>query len=728
MTWSKRLKKSVLTVLLVVCITFAFTARILALTGNWDINPNFQIGPYWNIGGSPPLVTYDYITFYLNTGGYLQVNGSTTGNGTMTGYTTSDTLNLTALPSTYYVFANFTYGVTTNTTNPHFYTVAGNQTVWTYFNQLTGDITFEMDVAGGIFYVDSVNTANDTTTTYGQGTVLALIGVAPLHYSFEAFNWSTGYTGSNPYSYTVTGDETIWLNFTADSYTVTFIYNTGGDFVLNGSITSNNTAIGYGWGTTLNLTAIPSGANYVFVNWTISGTVYLTNPYYYTVTGAVTVYLYFRIVSVSVTINFYQLTGGLIWVNGTNAYANGTALTFNPGSLLNLTAQPQTLWEFSYFQSEYGVVTLNPYWYLVPDHNDIVWVYFIETQFNITVTLTGGGTCQVNGTVVASGDNAILNVGDTLVFQAYAQDLYYFSSFTSIIIATSTNPYSYTVSINDTILVTFEPFYMNPALVTMFFLNGTHTTNYVLGNELNETKGTTLSYMQLNAVSDAIVYWGYRVYIVHYDGNVTELTSGIPVGIVYRTFNAEGFQNASWACPDYPLEANIDAIQVDLYMRVTSGAWIKQAIFITDMLHDTYLHAGNWVFSTYTKRSTVGLAMSGYAYFGDATHASGIYGLDLSIADIYDDMGSKLKTGDFLGFILAPYINLVGNLFYGLLFLLICVPLYRRYQSFTPILLILLIGGGIGGFVGFLIPQAASGIAWIFFAIGLAGLIYKVIR
>jgi hypothetical protein len=167
--------------------------RVIFLVTSLMIIQVFNIYDFgqWSKCGTGSSPTYDYITFYLNSGGYLQVNGSTVYNSTKIGYTTSDVLNLSAVASSYYAFDNFTYDPSHTHSNPHDYTVAGNVTVWTNFAQLTGDVTFKMNVAGGTFYANGVSKTNGTLTNYPQGTILNLTAIVPSYHSFNVFNWST---------------------------------------------------------------------------------------------------------------------------------------------------------------------------------------------------------------------------------------------------------------------------------------------------------------------------------------------------------------------------------------------------------------------------------------------------------------------------------------------------------------------------------------------------------
>jgi hypothetical protein len=311
---------------------------------------------------------------------------------------------------------------------------------------------------------------------------------------------------------------------------------------------------------------------------------------------------------------------------------------------------------------------------------------------------TDGST---NTTITANSTMISLQYGNSMMFTAYYEGTYRCGT------STATPSLTWT---------------------TLYMRNETHTVNTVPGQMLNETQGTSYNSVNLTVVGSEVAYYGYRVYLTDFQGNTTELSSGTPIGVVGRFDNSSGLLNKSWACPETHVNAYSDALQVDLYMKIGSGTWLKTATFITDALPLKKFTLANWTFSTYTNASLTGGNTVSTVYFGNSTTNTAIYGIEGVAASIYDDMTNRLNTGDFVGFILAPFTNLVGNGFYGLLFFGLSVTLYRRYHSFTPILVLFLIGGGIGGFVGFLIPEIAGGIAWLFMFLGLAGLMWKVFR
>ena len=163
-------------------------------------------------------------------------------------------------------------------------------------------------------------------------------------------------------------------------------------------------------------------------------------------------------------------------------------------------------------------------------------------------------------------------------------------------------------------------------------------------------------------------------------------------------------------------------------MKVGGGAWQNKAVYVSGQLLQKSLVASTWTFKAYTNRTYSGGTSAGWFFWGSETYESRIEGVEFEEPDVYETMNHKLQTGDFIGFVLYPYVNLVGNLFYGFVMLMVCVPLYNRYHSLTPILVLFIVFGGAGGVFTLLVPEAGFWLAWIFLLFGLAGLLYKVFR
>jgi len=82
-----------------------------------------------------------------------------------------------------------------------------------------------------------------------------------------------------------------------------------------------------------------------------------------------------------------------------------------------------------------------------------------------------------------------------------------------------------------------------------------------------------------------------------------------------------------------------------------------------------------------------------------------------------------LPLGDFTGFIIAIYAQYLGDVGLGMIFFTITAALYVRYQNFSLISILWLV---IGGLIQAAIPTDPINIGSVFFFLGLAGILYKI--
>jgi len=81
-----------------------------------------------------------------------------------------------------------------------------------------------------------------------------------------------------------------------------------------------------------------------------------------------------------------------------------------------------------------------------------------------------------------------------------------------------------------------------------------------------------------------------------------------------------------------------------------------------------------------------------------------------------------LLQGDLVGFIFAVFTSSMGEYFYGIIVLVLTVPLYIRTQSLTYVYLLWAL---LGGILTALLPLGVLSVANIFLALGIGGLLYK---
>ena len=252
-----------------------------------------------------------------------------------------------------------------------------------------------------------------------------------------------------------------------------------------------------------------------------------------------------------------------------------------------------------------------------------------------------------------------------------------------------------------------------------------HTANNITGYKLSETQSATAESDSRSKTGTFTIYYGVRVWVVFSDGQTEELTSGTPIATVYRNTLSSGLQSANWTCPGY--SSIIDAVMVKVYQRFSDETdWSLRVTFITHNQTLIKLPESTWTFYYYTKRAVAGDTTATF-YWGNSTYNSRVR-FQYYEPNAWELMMYHLSQGDFVSFIVWPYFNLIGNLFYGVLLLVVGATLYRRYESFVPIAIMMVLFGGVGGVVTMLVPAAGLHLAWLFMAFGLAILFFKLVR
>lgn len=271
--------------------------------------------------------------------------------------------------------------------------------------------------------------------------------------------------------------------------------------------------------------------------------------------------------------------------------------------------------------------------------------------------------------------------------------------------------------------------YPSPPVISetaWYMRSDTQVTNTVTGYVLRETQTTSSTNVLTSINGNVTAYYGYKVRLLRSDGETSELTSNIVYS--WRISDGEGIQNVLWTPPATSLQVGYDAIQVDLYVKFGSGDWQSMATFVSDRLMKKSIVASEWAFQTYTKYVYSGGKTYAYVYWGDDSYETSIAGIQFIEPNVYETMNYKLQSGDFIGMILFPFLNLIGPLFYVFPLLIVCVPLYVRYKSFAPILIIFILFGGSTGLFSLILPVEVAGLVGFFLTIGLAGLLWKVFR
>jgi hypothetical protein len=338
-------------------------------------------------------------------------------------------------------------------------------------------------------------------------------------------------------------------------------------------------------------------------------------------------------------------------------------------------------------------------------------------------------------------ENASAASGDTYALNAtsfsYFGDVYY--SFSLWLINGSIIDY------NNSILYTlygdtdFVAYYLPiipvvPEGGQYFFRSDSHTVNNVTAFQLDTTNTEVAEDANETFVDYAgSVTWGFRVYILHDGGTLSELTSDYEAQ-VSRVIDGEGYLNNTWICPSSSLIIGYDSVQVRVYTRGEAETWTLKGTFTTPRLLEKALESSTWMFNVYVARTEEYEEEERYSNvtstfrFGDSTSANSyLAGVQFIDPNTFDLMMYNLNAGNFFTFILFPYTALIGTLFYGLLLLLLIVPVYIKYHSLDVVLFMLILFGGAGGFFSLLMPISGLQIGFFVMAFAIGTLLYKVV-
>ena len=381
--------------------------------------------------------------FQLNTYS-ITVTADPTEGGTVSGtgtYNHGATVTLTATPSTYYYFVNWTKDgsvVSTDATYSFTATEGGNYVAHFGINN------YHISVLASPMQGGTVTGAGD----YNNGTSVTLTATPNSGYDF--INWTkNGEEVSTSTSFTiiVTENASYVAHFEANTFEVTATADPS-DY---GTVTGAGT---YNYGATARLRAIPN-TGYSFVNWTRDGEVVSTSASYnFTVTESIDLVAHFAISTYNITATASPYQGGS--VSGGGTYQHGATVT--------LTATPNTEYDFvNWTKGVNEVSTDATYTFTATESGNYVAHFSLQT-YTITATAdpsqggtiygagtyNRGATCTLTATanigytfVNWTKDNIEVSTSNTMSFQVN-EDASYVAHF-------SLNSYEITVEANPTI-------------------------------------------------------------------------------------------------------------------------------------------------------------------------------------------------------------------------------------------------------------------------------------
>ena len=355
----------------------------------------------------------------------IQCTVDPSGSGTVSGtgsYHYGDSVTLTATPAYGYTFKHWKEnGGTLIAPNPYQFTVTGNRTLVAVFSS--------MDKRSIAAYPnpEKAGTVSGGGSFY-DGETCTLIATANQGATFSHWSKTIGgpsVSSSNPYQFTVNGDDTYYGNFTWNQYNVTVSMTPSG----HGTVTGSGT---YTYGDGCTCVATPD-SGYIVAGWQVDGVTMQSggDTFTFAVTGN-------NVVTCIIAQGIYYTIGAvsnprsLGTITGTGSYLAGSTCT------LSISVDPG--YTFHHWEDEHGqTVSQNTsYSFTVTDD-----AYFTAEGSHIMYTVNCSPSPIGTGTITGTGQYAY---GTIAILEATPATGYAFDSYWEDNVQLSTNSrYEFTV-------------------------------------------------------------------------------------------------------------------------------------------------------------------------------------------------------------------------------------------------------------------------------------------
>ncbi len=332
-------------------------------------------------------------------------NGNVSADPSNGPYLTGTTVTLTATAQEGYEFSGWS-GDLSGTSNQTTITMDSDKSVTaTFLEVIQPEYSLAVNIAG-----NGTVSVNPDQNTYPAGTEVILTATPQDGYEFSGWSGDISAT-ANQTAITMDSDKSVTATFTE---VIPPSYNLTVEIVGNGIVDVSPAAGPYPAGTEVILTATPQ-EGYAFSSWSgdLSGN-----------ENSATVIMD----SDKTIIATFTLIQGQTFTLTTSATGAGSITldpeggTYNEGTVVTLTAEPQAGYEFSGWDGHLSG-NANPAT-LIMDSDKSVTATFTEVipeVYNLTVETTG------NGTVDVTPDLSVYPAGTTIILTATAQEGYEFS-------------------------------------------------------------------------------------------------------------------------------------------------------------------------------------------------------------------------------------------------------------------------------------------------------------
>ncbi len=264
--------------------------------------------------------------------------------------------------------------------------------------------------------------------------------------------------------------------------------------------------------------------------------------------------------------------------------------------------------------------------------------------------------------------------------------------------------------------------------VTLYFRSDTYSTVGVAGYGLDVDHTNTAASVADSLAAVGPVTYGFRVWLVTSNVSETEITSGTPVGQITISANGTALETADWNCPATNVILGYQALKVTVYMDYAGTGWIARASYLSGVLVTGHIVASTWTFKLYCNYTEDGSNTYVSFSWDSSDYKSGIYNVIFTKPLESELQMWRFNRGDWTGFILGAYMDVIGEAFYALILLMVAGALYFRYGHFGVIAVFFTIFGGVGGLVWFLVPPFAAAVVSAIVIIGTSFIVWRVIR
>jgi hypothetical protein len=265
-------------------------------------------------------------------------------------------------------------------------------------------------------------------------------------------------------------------------------------------------------------------------------------------------------------------------------------------------------------------------------------------------------------------------------------------------------------------------------IVDLFFRGDDYNTFSFTGYGLDDSGSVVSGSFSDSYAQNVSLAFGFRVWLIDVNEGMVELTDGLPVAVnIFLPSSApvSGYVSAQWVCPDVHVRLGDQALYVVMYSAAEDGAnMVARAYFVSPVLMTDHIIGSSWVFQFWLDYSGSSFSVSWSGRRG----MSGIGNVVIASPSDFDVMFFKLVNLDLAGFVLYPYLSILGEFFYLLFLIAVLGAYYIWHGKVSIILVMLLIFGSAGGLVFLFIPLPANLLVWALMAVALAVLLFRVFR